>query len=173
MADGLVISVEAQGLRDMLGRFASFNNPDALLRANGLMTEAGALALEIAREYAPKDSGTFAAGLSLREYGDVGFAVVSDNAQVLGFLRDGTASNGTGRIYPISARALIFDASRWRKAPIPPSFGGRYAFSSVRGQAASPWEGEAMSAILEQVRPILNSAASQWVNQIGYGHVEG
>jgi len=171
---GISFTVDVSQLRNFLGQFARWDDPIALLRAAGIMLQAGHTAVLIAQEHAPKDSGDFAAGLHLEEFGsEVGFAVVTrpEDEAVLIFLREGTASNGTGRIYPINARALVFGADRWRKGPLPQGPGGRYAFTSVRGQVANPWEQEALDEILAQVAPLINSAAYGMTAAVGVGTV--
>jgi hypothetical protein len=166
---GLSINVDISQLRDFRGRFARMDDPAALLRASGIMLEAANEALVIAQTYAPKDSGDFAAGLHIEGFGEVGFAIATrpEDANVLLFLRDGTASNGTGRIYPVNARALVFGAERWRKGPGPNAPGGRYVFTSVRGQQANPWESEALNEILAQLTPLMNRAGLGITAQVG------
>lgn len=166
---GVSFTVDISQLRNFLGQFAAWNDPLALLRATGIMLDAGHEAVLIAQQHAPKDSGDFAAGLHLEPFNEVGFAVVTrpEDENVLIYLRNGTASNGTGRIYPVNARALVFGADRWRKGPVPQGVGGRYSFTSVRGQVANPWEQEALDEILARITPMVNSAGRGMSAMVG------
>lgn len=166
---GISFTVDISQLRNALGQWAAWNDPVALLRSAGIMLEAAGEALIIAQQHAPRDSGDFAAGLHIEPFNEVGFAIVTrpEDENVLIYLRNGTASNGTGRIYPVNARALVFGADRWRKGPGPNAPGGRYAFTSVRGQMANPWEQEALDEILGRITPMVNSAGRGMAALVG------
>lgn len=110
-----------QGLRSSMGRFA-------------------AEALEIARRFAPHDTGTFAEGLNYQPFGEMGFQITTNDPELASMLRTGTGIYGPSgqRIVPTSARALII--GRWKGSDVPPNFRAVWAFASVAGMQANPWE---------------------------------
>lgn len=159
-------------LRDCMGRFASISNPAAVLRASGLILSAGQIALEIEKQYAPKDTGVFAGSLYLTEFGDMGFAVTTNNAHLLEWIRTGTGVYAGGSmISAIHARMMVFNASRWSRAPIAPNFGNNFAFQFIRGMKANAWEEDAAREIMPIITPMLRRAAAVFQARIGLGKV--
>lgn len=176
MASGIGINITfdlSPVLRDIKGRFASLRDGAALDFVRMRLSLAAYRALATAQRYAPKDTGAFANGLGLVNYGENGFAIISDNPKLLEWLRSGTGIYGSRgeRIVPTNARALVF--SQWRAAAMAPNFRGAYAFASVRGMAANPWEQSALEAIQADVLGELPKVALDWTAYAGIGTAQG
>lgn len=157
-------------LRDLAGRFASLRDSEAMFLAKLRISTVALRALNIAQSHAPHDTGAFAAGLALVPYGEYGFAIVSDNPELLEWLRSGTGIYaGKGRIYPVNARALVFES--WARARMAPNFRGAYAFASIAGMQANPWEQGVLEEISFDLEGELPRLAYDFVAFLGYGEV--
>lgn len=170
--DFISVTVNPQ-LRNILGQWAKLRDTDVLARVQEALAGIGTTALEIARRHAPgDDGGAFKHGLSVTPYGDTGFAIISNNPQLLNWLRNGTGIYaGNGRIYPTSARVMVWEASRWARAPIPPNYMGLYVFASIAGMKKNLWEQDAWAEIQPQIDAPLRSLGRSWVSDLGFGQV--
>lgn len=124
---------------------------------NGKMSELSHRALAIAQSLAPRQTGTFAAGLSIQQTGEFGFQIVTNEPELREMIKQGTGEYGPQHqaFTAISARAMVFQ-NPWPKGPsygIFPNFaraGGLYAlyaFVKIKGMQANNWEQVAFSQI--------------------------
>jgi|GEM_PF-7020812 len=151
-------------LRNLAGQFAK--SSEVLDLARSRISTVAYRALSIAQNLAPRDTGAFASGLSLMDYGTNGFAIVSNNPFLLQWLREGTGVYaGKGRITPVNARAMVF--TEWRGAMMAANFRGAYAFTSIAGMAANPWEMTAQFEIKADLDAELPRIAYDWAAFLG------
>ncbi len=134
--------------RAVNGKLASIKDEFGRIQQRmGMVQE---MALEIAKNHAPVNTGAFEEGLHIVAHGEHGFAIIAQDAHVLEYLR-GTGEfnpNGsTGPIVPRNSAVLVFSRD-WRNAPVAPAYGSKWIFKHVAGQATNPWEREAYDEIV-------------------------
>lgn len=158
-------------LRDLKGRFMSLANTDGQLIFNDRMQALSGKMLEIARTYAPHDTGAFASGLSVQQNGFSGFSIISDNPRLLGWLRTGTGVYaGYGPITASHAKAMVFGPEKWANGPGPGPT-GFYVFKTIQGMAANDWEAQALPQMKVDAEFNLRQIGYNIQAYLGYGEV--